>query len=93
MARDLARVRQGQVAISAQAMRQVKDLFEFEPLGDSDNPGERVTGVLVKEVRGPGETFGRFVGRKDELRRVGEVLAMATRRTARVVSTSSVRSK
>jgi serine/threonine protein kinase/tetratricopeptide (TPR) repeat protein len=85
-ARDLARVRQGQVAISAQAMRQVKDLFEFEPLGDTDNPGERVSGVLVKEVRGPGETFGRFVGRKDELRRVGEVLAMATRRTARVLT-------
>ncbi len=85
-ARDLARVRQGQVAISAQAMRQVKDLFEFEPMGEGDNPGERVSGVLVKEVRGPGETFGRFVGRKDELRRVGEVLAMATRRTARVLT-------
>jgi serine/threonine protein kinase/tetratricopeptide (TPR) repeat protein len=85
-AHDLARVREGQVAISAQAMRQVKDLFEFEPMSESDNPGERASGVLVKEVRGPGETFGRFVGRKDELRRVGEVLAMATRRTARVLT-------
>jgi hypothetical protein len=85
-ARDLARVREGQVAISAQAMRQVKNLFEFEPMSEGDNPGERVSGVLVKEVRGPGETFGRFVGRKDELRRVGEVLAMATRRTARVLT-------
>ncbi len=85
-ARDLARVRQGQVAISAQAMRQVKDLFEFEPMGEADNPGERASGVLVKEVRGPGETFGRFVGRKEELRRVGEVLATATRRTARVLT-------
>jgi serine/threonine protein kinase/tetratricopeptide (TPR) repeat protein len=86
IAHDLARVREGQVAISAQAMRQVKDLFEFEPMGETDNPGERASGVLVKEVRGPGETFGRFVGRKDELRRIGEVLAMATRRTARVLT-------
>ena len=31
-ARDLARVREGQAAISAQAMRQVKALFEFESL-------------------------------------------------------------
>jgi eukaryotic-like serine/threonine-protein kinase len=85
-AHDLARAREGQVAISAQAMRQVKDLFEFEPMNESDNPGERASGVLVKEVRGPGETFGRFVGRKDELRRIGEVLAMATRRTARVLT-------
>ncbi len=85
-AHDLARVREGQVAISAQAMRQVKDLFEFEPMNEGDNPGERASGVLVKEVRGPGETFGRFVGRKDELRRIGEVLAMATRRTARVLT-------
>ena len=34
----------------------------------------------MKDVRGPAEAFGRFVGRKDELRRVGEVLAAATKR-------------
>jgi serine/threonine protein kinase len=85
-ARDLARVRDGQAALSAQAMRQVRDLFEFEPMMEGDHPAPTVSGVLVKEVRGPGETFGRFVGRKDELRRVGEVLAMATRRTARVLT-------
>src|SRR6185312_7156379 len=42
--------------------------------------------ALVKEVRGPAETFGRFVGRKDELRIVGEVLAASTRRMGRVLT-------
>jgi tetratricopeptide (TPR) repeat protein len=37
-------------------------------------------------VRGTSEAFGRFVGRRDELRAVGEVLANATRRTASVLT-------
>jgi serine/threonine protein kinase/tetratricopeptide (TPR) repeat protein len=85
-ARDLARVREGQAAISSQAMRPVKSLFEFESMSESDRPASKVAGVLVKDVRGPGEAFGRFVGRKDELRRIGEVLALATKRTARVLT-------
>ncbi len=85
-ARDLARVRDGGVAMSSQAMRHVKALFEFEPMADSDRAVPNVSGLLVKDVRGPGEAFGRFVGRKDELRRVGEVLAAATKRTARVLT-------
>ena len=47
---------------------------------------ERRRASLVKDVRGPGEAFGRFVGRKDELRAIGEVLAAATKRTARVLT-------
>jgi eukaryotic-like serine/threonine-protein kinase len=85
-ARDLARVREGQAAASAQAMRQVKALFEFEPLNDADRAVSNVAAVLVKEVRGPGEAFGRFVGRKDELRRIGVVLALAAKRKARVLT-------
>ena len=84
-ARELARVRDGHAAISTSAMRQVKALFEFEPLTDSDRAAE-VSGVIVEAVRGPREAFGRFVGRKDELRKVGEVLAVSTRRTARVIT-------
>ena len=85
-ARDLARVREGCAAMSTQAMRHVKALFEFEPMSESDRAAPNVPGVLVKDVRGPAEAFGRFVGRKDELRRIGEVLAAATKRTARVVT-------
>ncbi|HSO32878.1 MAG TPA: protein kinase [Labilithrix sp.] len=86
-ARDLARAREGMCAISASAMRQVRSLFVFDTLGDAPD-ARRAAGVtasttlLVKEVRGTSEAFGRFVGRRDELRAVGEVLASATRRTA-----------
>jgi serine/threonine protein kinase/tetratricopeptide (TPR) repeat protein len=85
-ARDLARAREGCVAMSSQAMRQVKAFFEFESMSESDRVVPNVSGVLVKDVRGPAEAFGRFVGRKDELRRVGEVLAAATKRNARVLT-------
>ncbi len=85
-ARDLARAREGRLAISGAAMRQVKGLFTFEPMvqeGTTVTPAPSVAGSLVKDVRGPSEALGRFVGRKDELRKVGEVLASATRRAAR----------
>jgi tetratricopeptide (TPR) repeat protein len=85
-ARELARVRDGYVAMSAQAMRQVKAHFEFESTVDSDRAAPNVSAVLVKDVRGPGEAFGRFVGRKEELRRIGELLALATKRTARILT-------
>jgi serine/threonine protein kinase/tetratricopeptide (TPR) repeat protein len=83
-ARDLARAREGRAAVSGAAMRQLKGLFVFEPVTDAEHPHSAVSGSLIKDARGPLETFyGRFVGRKDELRRVGEVLAGATRRAAR----------
>jgi eukaryotic-like serine/threonine-protein kinase len=85
-ARDLARVREGHAAMSTLAMRPIKALFEFESFGEGDRPASKVSGVLVKDVRGPGEAFGRFVGRKTELRRIGEVLAIATQRSARVLT-------
>jgi serine/threonine protein kinase len=85
-ARDLARVRPGQAAMSTPAMRPIKALFEFESLGEGDRQAASVSSVLVKDVRGPGEAFGRFVGRKGELRRIGEVLALATKRAACVLT-------
>lgn len=82
-ARDLARAREGMCAISASAMRQVRSLFTFDSLGESRVPGVSAsTTLLVKEVRGPAEAYGRFVGRREELRHFGEVLATATRRSA-----------
>jgi serine/threonine protein kinase/tetratricopeptide (TPR) repeat protein len=99
-ARELARVREGRAAMSAQAMLSVRSFFELESTSDGSRSAfesapfgraalrasEAAAAVLVKDVRGPRETFGRFVGRKDELRRIGEVLAQATKRTARVLT-------
>lgn len=85
-ARDLARVREGMCAISASAMRQVRSLFVFDTLAESRPGVSATTTLLVKEVRGTSEAFGRFVGRREELRKIGEMLASATRRTASIVT-------
>ncbi len=84
-ARDLARAREGRAAISLAAMRNVSGLFAFEDL-DASAGLLAGGGALVRDVRGASETVGRFVGRKDELRAIGEVLAAATRRKARVLT-------
>jgi serine/threonine protein kinase/predicted ATPase len=83
-ARDYALMRDGRCAISSIAMRQVKGLFELAPLSDGVTSRTGLTGAIVKDVRDPKETFGRFVGRKDELRALAEVLAAATKRQASV---------
>ena len=92
-AREFARASRGECAISAAAMRQVRGLFELEPLGDgaargdvSDAPRTGLAGSIVKAVRAPADTFGRFVGRKEELRKLGEVLATATKRNGKILT-------
>ncbi len=86
-ARELARMREGRCAISSAALRQVRSLFVVEAPSDSPTPTiAKAAYQLVKDVRGPAEAFGRFVGRKDELRRIGEVLASATKRRARILT-------
>lgn len=85
-ARDLARVREGACAIGVQAMRVVRPHFEFETLGDARADGlSSATTVLVRDVKRPHESFGRFVGRKAALRFVGDGLEAATRRRATVL--------
>ncbi|HLK39520.1 MAG TPA: protein kinase [Polyangiaceae bacterium] len=85
-ARNLARARPGQASISLQALRSVRTLFEFDPPTESGTSGVETLGALVRDVLRPAEAFGRFVGRKDELRRIGEALAAAARRTPRVIT-------
>ncbi len=62
-ARELARMREGRCAISSAALRQVRSLFVVEAPGDSPTPTiAKAAYQLVKDVRGPAEAFGRFVG-------------------------------
>ncbi|WP_394825314.1 serine/threonine-protein kinase PknK [Pendulispora albinea] len=85
-AREFARTRPGRAALSPLVTRQVKGLFGLEPLNDGDGPRMGLSGFVVKDVRGTAETFGRFVGRKGALRFLGESLALATKRRARLVT-------
>jgi serine/threonine protein kinase/tetratricopeptide (TPR) repeat protein len=85
-ARSLARLQEGRCAVSPTALRPLKSLFVFESVGEGADPGAPIQAALVKEARGAAETFGRFVGRKEELRTTGEVLAASTRRSGRALT-------
>ncbi len=85
-ARELAKAGVGLLAISPQAYRYVRELFEFDTMSDTNVPGTRATTLVVRDVRGLSEAFGRFVGRREELRQIGEILALSTRKKARVIT-------
>jgi len=83
-AQELARSTEGRCAVSQAAARQVHAMFAMEPLPDT--PRLVSGGMLVGDLRAPHDALGRFVGRKNELRRMGEVLAATTRKQLRLVT-------
>ncbi len=85
-ARDLARAKEGRVAISAFAVRQVRSTFVFETLTDAPPGLSTSSTFLVRNVRDPSEAFGRFIGRREELRVIGTVLADASKRSAQALT-------
>ena len=85
-ARDLARAKEGRVAISVTAVRTVRSMFVFETLSDAPAGLSASTTFLIRNVRDPSEAFGRFIGRRDELRVTGTVLAEAAKRSAQALT-------
>jgi serine/threonine protein kinase/tetratricopeptide (TPR) repeat protein len=85
-ARELARAREGRVAISSAALRHVRSTVDVEPIPDAARTLASVSGVLVKGRRPASELYAKFVGRREELRVLGEILAAATRRRAKLVT-------
>ncbi|MEM9187833.1 MAG: protein kinase [Myxococcota bacterium] len=74
-ARRLAgRARRGHVLCTGTAARSLKGPFQLDGEGA---PEERI--FRVGGERSVAEAVGKFIGRRDELRRVGEVLAMANK--------------
>ncbi|MFK7990963.1 MAG: protein kinase [Sandaracinaceae bacterium] len=73
----------GTVWISADAQRAVGEQFETQAMGDGpDVP------ALVSAERSLADASGKFVGRRDELRRMGELLAAANRGKMKLVGLS-----
>lgn len=69
-----ARGAAGQVLVSADAQRALTGLFKSARLDESaDSPS------VVQEERSLADASGKFIGRREELRRVGELLAAANR--------------
>lgn len=84
-AQSLARAIEGKVAVSRFAGRVIRSEFAAEEL-----PGAGRTapegGCVITSARNPSSLYGRFVGRHDELKRLGDILASATRRRAQIVT-------
>ena len=77
-AQELARAADGRVAASPQTARSLRGLFAFEPLrGDA---------MVIGDERAAHETYGRFVGRREELGRIGRLMAAASKRKLQVVT-------
>ena len=84
-AQALARATEGQVAVSHLASRIIRSEFSSDEL-----PGAGLTapegGRIITSARAPSAVYGRFVGRHDELKKLGDILAAATRRRPQLVS-------
>jgi len=85
-ARELARAREGRIALSTAALRHVRSAVDVEPVPDAARTLAGVSGVFLKGRKPASEAYGKFVGRREELRVLGEILASATRRRAKLIT-------
>jgi len=86
MARELARTAPARVTVSSAAMRLLPSEFQGEEVAGQAPHGAQFLEPLTEVAR----LEGQFVGRRDELRRVGEVFALASRKKAKVVLLTGV---
>lgn len=84
-AQSLARATEGRVAVSRFAGRVIRSEFAVEELAGAGRTAPE-GGCVVTSARSPSSVYGRFVGRHDELKRLGDILASATRRRTQLVS-------
>jgi tetratricopeptide (TPR) repeat protein len=80
-ARELAlRATRGHVVVSAEGQRAIAGLFQTSRLGEGPEAA-----WWVQEERSLADASGKFVGRRDELRRMGELLAGANRGRMKII--------
>lgn len=84
-ARDLAKRGVGWVCTSSAGMDLASSSFIFEEVTTTDIAGMDQTICKVVGHRPVAETYGKLFGRREELRRVGEILATVSRGTGRIV--------
>ncbi|MET0591997.1 MAG: protein kinase, partial [Polyangiaceae bacterium] len=85
-AREMAKLRERACGVSISSARNVRGLFLFESAGDGKKGSVATPGLLVSDFKAPGEGLGRFVGRKQHLKKVGEIFSLATRKHVHVVT-------
>jgi serine/threonine protein kinase/tetratricopeptide (TPR) repeat protein len=86
VASKLATVGDGRCVVSRTAARHVRNLFELEQAVLREPASLAGAGWVVGEPRTPDDALRRFVGREEEYRRMGKVLAGAARRKLQVVT-------
>ncbi|MBK8214282.1 MAG: protein kinase [Myxococcales bacterium] len=86
VARDLSRSGDGMLALSPAAYRLVRDAFEIDTVTVTNVLGARSSTLVVKDVLGISDAIARFVGRKEELKAIGEILALSTRKKPRLIT-------
>ncbi len=84
-AQSLSRATEGRVAVSRFAGRVIRSEFAAEELPGAGHSAPE-GGCVITAARSPSSLYGRFIGRHDELKRLGDILASATRRRAQLVS-------
>ncbi len=82
-AQSLSRADDQAVCVSQLAARIIRNAFTTEDLPVSGRPVPE-GGRVVSSARPRSQMYGRFIGRIEELRRLGDILAAATRRRAQV---------
>ncbi len=80
-----ARATEGQVALSRLAARIIRAEFSTDDLPGAGRSAPE-GGKIITSARSPSSVYGRFVGRHDELKRLGDILATATRRKVQLIS-------
>jgi len=83
---EMARLRERSCGVSVSAARNVRGLFLFEGPPESSKRPKGTPGLLVNELKTPGEGLGRFVGRRQQLKRIGEIFSLASRRRVFVIT-------
>jgi tetratricopeptide (TPR) repeat protein len=84
-AQSLSRATEGRVAVSRFAGRVIRSEFAAEELPGAGHSAPE-GGCVITAARSPSSLYGRFIGRHDELKRLGDILASATRRRTQLVS-------
>ena len=84
-AQSLSRATEGRVAVSRFAGRVIRSEFAAEELPGAGHTAPE-GGCVITSARSPSSVYGRFIGRHDELKRLGDILASATRRRTQLVS-------
>jgi serine/threonine protein kinase/tetratricopeptide (TPR) repeat protein len=79
-AQEMARLRERGCGVSVSAARNIRGLFVFEAPADTSRKPNATPGLIVSDLKTPSEGYGRFVGRKPQLKRIGELFSLATRR-------------